>query len=98
MIRNLVTSAEAEVGSKCVSKFMGVNSHLIFNAQKRIIDDNTKALNSEAIEYYYGKKMMDAFEYKFYLDTMHRQDKHLSPKQSAIRMRVNRRIVASFSR
>lgn len=86
--RNNLTT---EVGNICVKKFLGLPSDLIFQALRRIAKDETRALNAEAIDHAFRKGWINNWEKKFYFDTMRKRN--LSDKQSAIRIKINRKVL-----
>lgn len=51
-IKNNVTGNVADVGNRCVKRFLGFRSDLIFTAIKKVRKDNTKSLNADAIAFF----------------------------------------------
>ena len=95
VLRNRVNSNLAEVGNCCVKKFMGIDSHLIFDGLKRVQQDLQSALNEAAIDHARSKGWIDGWEDAFLFNT--RRKRALSPKQMAIRMRVNQKVLRLFA-
>lgn len=50
-LENRTTDKTATVGNCCVKRFLELPSGKIFDALKRIEEDNTKAVNQEALDY-----------------------------------------------
>lgn len=96
ILLNKINEQLATVGNCCVKKFIGLPSDRIFQAVKRIRKDNQKSLNTEALEYAYGKDWINEWEYKFSIDTMHK--KNFSVKQLQTRIRVNEKMLANMKR
>jgi hypothetical protein len=91
LLGNTVNGNEAIVGNVCVKKFLGLPSHLIFAAIKRIVTDKDKALNAEAIEHAYGKRWINKWERDFCFDTMRK--KKLTDKQLEKRNQINEKLL-----
>ena len=89
---NLENGSHATVGNCCVKKFMDIRSDIIFQAVKRIQDDDESALNEDAIEYAHARGWLTDWEYKFSQDT--KRKRKLSSKQLAYRTRINKKILA----
>lgn len=75
-IRNHVTKQATEVGNICVKRFLGLNSHRIFAAIKRIRRDSSKSLNPDAIAYFKMKDLLTSWEYGFLQDTLKKTFAH----------------------
>lgn len=95
-IANRVTGQRTEVGNRCVKRFLGFRSDLIFAAIKRIRKDITKSLNADAIAFFNERGLLTTWEYGFLQDTM--QKRALSPAQSTTRQRINEKVLAAISR
>lgn len=91
VLRNKRNNITTEVGNICVKKFLGLPSELIFQALRRIAKDETRALNTEAIDHAFRKGWINNWEKKFYFDTMRKRN--LSNKQWAKRIEVNRQVL-----
>lgn len=87
LIGNRLNGNEATVGNVCVTRFIGLPSSTIFAAFKRIAVDPKCALNLQAITFAHGKYWLTDWEREFSIDTM--KKRKLSPKQLAIRIRIN---------
>ncbi|MGR0188401.1 hypothetical protein [Azospirillum aestuarii] len=90
-IANRVTGKRAEIGNRCVKRFMGLRSDLIFAAIKRIRKDITKSLNADAIVFFWERGLLTAWEYRFLQDTMAKRS--LSPAQAATRAKLNQKVL-----
>ena len=77
----------AIVGNICVKKFIGLPSDRIFQAVKRIRKDNSKSLNSEAIQHAYERRWINEWERDFYFDVMSKRK--LSEKQETKKLSIN---------
>lgn len=95
-LRNKLNGKFATVGNCCVKKFIGLPSDLIFQAVKRVRNDNQKSLNAEAIQHAYDKRWINEWEYKFSIDTMRKRN--LSQRQLQTRMKVNEKMLANMRR
>lgn len=82
----------ADVGNVCVTKFLGLESDLIFSGLKRIAKDDDKALNEAATNYAFEQGWINEWEKNFCLDTMRKRK--LSAKQAIKRAEINRLILA----
>ncbi|MEL7354661.1 MAG: hypothetical protein AAFN38_24860 [Cyanobacteria bacterium J06560_5] len=82
---------EATVGNCCVKKFLDLDSDKIFQATKRVKEDDERALNAESIEYGHEQGWFSDWDYKFYMDTWRKRN--LSGKQEAHRVRINRKFL-----
>lgn len=88
----------AKVGNCCVKKFIGLPSHLIFQAVKRIRTDNEKALNAEAIDHAHSKGWINSWERDFSFNTMRKQKRTMTEKQLATRKKINNRMIRNMRR
>jgi hypothetical protein len=91
VIKNIITKAVAEVGNVCVKRFLGIRSDLIFVALKRVRKDVTRALNEDAIAFFYKANLINDWEYGFLQDT--KKKRSLSAAQMRTRMQLNQRVV-----
>jgi len=80
-IANRLTGHRAEIGNRCVKRFLGLRSDLIFAAIKRIRKDITKGLNEDAVVFFNERGLLTSREYKFLKDTLSKRV--LSPAQAA---------------
>lgn len=95
-LANRENGAFADVGNCCVKKFLGLPSDSIFQAIKRIREDDTKALNSDAIEHAHRRGWIDDWKRDFYLSTMRKRK--LTSKQAEKRKQVNILILRQLSK
>lgn len=91
ILRNENNANIATVGNCCVKKFIGLPSDKIFQAIKRIIEDETKSLNRETLVYAKEKIWVTDWEYRFYYDIMKKRS--LSEKQWKLKLRINEKIL-----
>lgn len=96
IIANRVTGERAEVGNRCVKRFLGVRSDLIFTAIKRIRKDITKSLNADAVAFFKERGVINDWEYGFLQDTMPKR--LLTPAQLGKRRAINEKILAAVGR
>jgi hypothetical protein len=82
----------ADVGNVCVTKFLGLESDLIFLGLKRVAKDGHKALNEAAINYAFEQCWINEWERDFCLNTVRKRS--LSSKQAAKRTEINRLVLA----
>lgn len=94
VIRNKKNGLSTHVGNCCVKKFMDSESDLVFQALKRVIADNTKSFNVAAIEYVFRRRIITAWDYKFYSDILRKR--LLSPKQEKQKLRINKVILSKL--
>ena len=78
------------VGNSCVKKFLGLSSDKIFQAIKRVRKDNTKALNSESIQYAFDRQWLNEWEKNFYIDIMRKRK--LTDNQLKKKIQINTKI------
>jgi len=78
------------VGNSCVKKFLGLSSDKIFQAIKRVRKDNTKALNSESIQYAFDRQWLNEWEKNFYIDIMRKRT--LTDNQLKKKIQINTKI------
>ena len=90
-LRNKINGFYINVGNCCVKKFMGLPSDLIFQAVKRVTSDNSKSLNTEALQYAKDKGWINDWEMWFYLNTMTKRK--LTEKQKAKKLQVNQLVL-----
>uniref|UniRef100_A0A7C4EKK5 Uncharacterized protein n=1 Tax=Fundidesulfovibrio putealis TaxID=270496 RepID=A0A7C4EKK5_9BACT len=95
-IKNIVTSNVADVGNRCVKRFLGLDSDKIFTALKRIRKDPTKSLNADSIVFFKGTRTITSWEYDFLTNTQGKRK--LSSRQLETRININNKILASVAR
>ena len=95
-ISNRVTGHKTEVGNRCVRRFLGFRSDLIFTAIKRIRKDISKSLNADAIAFFRERGLLTHWEYGFLQNTMSKRN--LSAAQSATRNSINEKVLSAISR
>lgn len=91
-IHNDHTNHTAVVGNCCVKKFMGIDLHLVFDGLKRIMRDDTAALNDATVDYCYSVGVLTDWEYEFCKSIKNKRN--LSMKQTNVRRRVNQKVLA----
>ncbi len=91
VLKNAQNSKKTIIGNCCVKELLNLPSDKIFQAIKRIRDDDQKALNEEAIQYAYNKKWINYFEYGVLLKT--KSMRKLSYSQLQTRMGINRKVL-----
>ena len=95
-IHNRVTGHSTDVGNQCVKRFLGLRSDLIFTAIKRVRRDPTKPLNADAISYFNERGLLNAWEYGFLQNTLHKRK--LSTAQMETRLRINQKIMIAVKK
>ena len=95
-IHNRVTGNRTEVGNRCVRRFLGFRSDLIFAALRRVRRDSTKSLNADAIAFFRQRNLFTDWEYGFLQDTVNRR--RLSPAQINTRKSINMKVLAAVGR
>lgn len=94
-IRNRVTGKLVDVGNRCVKRFLGVRSDLVFAGLKKIKKDNTKSLNSDAIAFLISVNVISKWEHSFLENTMRKQK--LSCAQMETRKRINNKVLTTLA-
>jgi hypothetical protein len=92
VLQNRLNKNWAEVGNVCVTKFLGLESDLIFSGLRRIARDKDKALNEASTSYAYEQGWINEWERDFCLSTMRKRS--LTAKQALKRAEINRLILA----
>jgi hypothetical protein len=95
-ISNRITKKNTEVGNRCVRRFLGIRSDLIFAAIRKIQRDITKSLNADAITFFRQRELLTAWEYEFLQDTMRKR--HLSEAQLSSRQGINEKVLKAIKR
>lgn len=96
ILQNNLNRQIAIVGNRCVRKFIGLPSDLIFQAVKRVRKDYEKSLNSVAIQHAYQKGWVNEWEYSFTIDIMRKRN--LSAKQLQKRIKINEKMLNNMRR
>lgn len=94
LLRNKLNENTAVVGNQCVKKFTQLPSDKIFQAVKRVNEDDSNALNAETISHARSKNWISDWEYNFYLDTWRKRV--LSYKQMNHRIQINHKVLAKI--
>jgi hypothetical protein len=95
-LSNKVTGKRTDVGNRCVKRFLGFRSDLIFAALKRIRGDVTKSLNADAIAFFRERGVLNSWEYTFAQDIL--KKRNLSSAQLASRRKMNEKVLAAVAR
>ena len=96
VLANTVNGNRAEVGNRCVKRFLGLRSDLIFAGIKRVRADISKALNADATLYFYQQGALNSWEYGFQNSTM--KKRVLTGKQLDTRISINRKALNFMAR
>jgi hypothetical protein len=94
VIANRLTKTTTEVGNRCVRRFLGLRSDLIFSAIKKIRKNIEKSLNVDAITFFRDRRLLNAWEYSFLQHTM--RLRNLSPSQLSTRKRINEKVLVAI--
>jgi hypothetical protein len=95
-IANRTTDRQTDVGNRCVRRFLGFRSDLIFASLRRIRKDITKSLNADAIAFFNQRRLLTSWEYRFLQDTMSKRQ--LSPAQRTARQRINAKVLSAIGK
>lgn len=96
VIKNRINLAVTEVGNCCINKFLGIDAgNKIFFSIKKLREDITSSISAEVIEYFYRKRGMTEFDYKFYKSIFRKR--RLSPKQLEIKKNINSKFLSFTS-
>ncbi|MEO5807522.1 hypothetical protein [Devosia sp.] len=96
VLSNTLNGQHAEVGNRCVKRFLGLRSDLIFVGIKRIRADISKALNTDSTVFFYEQGVLTSWEYQFQNSTLGKRA--MSPKQLEIRHRINQKVLDYIQR
>ena len=96
VLSNTLNGKRAEVGNRCVKRFLGLRSDLIFAGIKRIREDITKSLNADSTVFFYDQCVLNDWEYKFQNSTLSKRA--LSAKQMETRQKINRKVLLYIAR
>ena len=91
-LENGSNGAHVVVGNCCVQRFMELESGNLFAGLRRIKEDTEKSMNWEMIQHAWQMDWITEWEYVFCVDTIRKRK--LSPKQNAIRVRINESVMA----
>lgn len=96
VLANTLNQQRAEVGNRCVKRFLGLRSDLIFTGVKRIKADISKSLNSDSTVFFYEQGIINKWEYDFQNNT--HAKRNLSGKQLETRQKINRKVLDYIQR
>jgi hypothetical protein len=96
VLSNTLNGQHAEVGNRCVKRFLGLRSDLIFAGIKRVKADISKSLNADSTVFFFERGIINDWEYKFQNSTLSKRS--LSGKQMETRMKINRKVLAYMER
>lgn len=96
VLRNRLNAARVEVGNVCVTRFMGINSNRVFRCLSRIMEDDSRAMNPDTIEFAFAKGLLSDWEREFSLDTW--RIRKLSSRQAGKRVEINRMVLQHICR
>lgn len=96
VLSNTINGQRAEVGNRCVKRFLGLRSDLIFAGIKRIRADISKSLNADSTVFFYEQGVLTRWEYDYQNSTLSKRS--LSLKQLEIRHRINQKVLAYIER
>lgn len=96
VLSNTVNGQIAEVGNRCVKRFLGLRSDLIFDGIKRIRADISKSLNADSTVFFYEQGVLTTWEYDYQNSTLSKRA--LSLKQLEIRHRINQKVLTYIER
>ena len=95
-LRNRLNTNTAIVGNCCVKKFTNLPSDLIFQAVKRIQEDEERAINAETIDHAHQKGWINDWERKFYMNTWRKRK--LTGAQRNTRIQINQKVLRGIVR
>ena len=93
-LRNRLNNNTAIVGNCCVKRFLNLQTDLIFDAVNQIERDPKKSVNLRTLNQAISDAWITEWEYDFYKKILRKQSRKLSPKQTSIKMEVNRKILS----
>lgn len=96
VLANKFNGRRAEVGNRCVKRFLGLRSDLIFAGVKRIRADISKSLNTDSGVFFYEQGIINKWEYDFQGST--HAKRNLSGKQMETRQKINHKVLAYIQR
>lgn len=96
VLANTLNNSRAEVGNRCVRRFLGLRSDLIFAGIKRIRADMTKSLNADSTIFFYERGVLNEWEYNFQNSNLLKRS--LSGKQLDVRLRINQKVLSYIER
>lgn len=89
ILRNANTGHVVRIGSVCVNRFIQKNNSFI--GYKRIVKDCTKSVTLQLLDFAYGARWINEWEYNFYKSIFHKRT--LSPRQSNKKQLINSKII-----
>lgn len=95
-LRNRRNNNSAIVGNCCVKKFTNLPSDLIFQAVKRIQENEERAINPETIDHAHEKGWINNWERNFYMSTWRKRK--LSGAQHTKRVQINQKVLLRIVR
>lgn len=93
-IQNRNNKNSLDVGNCCVKKFLGLNSEKLFASYRKVVKTPQSSFNPAVIEMVFRKKIINNWEYKFYLDTWRKRN--LSDNQLFYRKKINNDIISAI--
>jgi len=95
-IHNHITNNRTTVGNVCIKRFFSIRSDLVFDGIKRVRHDSAKALNGEALDLLYQRKIINKWEYAFSINTLAKRK--LSIAQLKSRKSINNKVITLIAR
>jgi hypothetical protein len=96
VIANDTTECTTEVGNCCINQFFGIPTEILFSAFRRVLRNVESSLGAAAICYAHDHGWINDWEREFCRNISRRR--RLSEKQMAVRLKINRRVIARLSR
>jgi len=96
VLANTLNGQRAEVGNRCVKRFLGLRSDLIFSGVKRIRADINKSLNPDSTVFFYEQSIINKWEYEYQNNT--HAKRVLTGKQMETRQKINRKVLDYIQR
>ncbi|MGC1274020.1 MAG: hypothetical protein WBC44_09960 [Planctomycetaceae bacterium] len=96
VLENRLNGNHAQVGNVCVKRFLGLPSDGLFRSLKKVKRDTVASFNEEMIRFAYERRVINDWEYKFYLNTW--RDRTLTEKQHDKKVAINQKILARLIR
>ena len=93
---NQVTGFGADVGNRCLKRFLGFESEKIFGSLRRIKVDREKSISSDAAAFFRQRGILNDWEYNSIQNTFRKRN--LTEKQRSTRRAINDKIVAAVRR
>jgi hypothetical protein len=86
-IRNQTTGNEVIVGNSCVKRFLGLPTQAVFTSIRRVILDDSRCLNAQALDILLAKGIVDAEDQSLLIKSSRKRN--ISASLYALRRRVN---------